>query len=416
MLSPSFALQARWVFPIDAAPIENGVVCVEGERISGVGTESPHPETTDLGNVAILPGFVNAHAHLEFSDLTEPLGRRGMSLADWILWVLQYRNRGDLPPLAERVSRGIDESLGHGTTTIGEIASQSYLGSDVATDRSELTVFLEMIGRDPRRVQNCVREAEAHLSGDAAWRSGLSPHAPYTIGPELLAEAARLAARGAPLAVHLAESPEEMQWFADGTGALAEMLSRSGGEMAGPPAFTSPLQMIQQLQGVPRVALIHGNYLDAACIAEIAKHTATKHAATMSVVYCPRTHGYFGHARYPLDALLTSGINVALGTDGRSSNPDLSLLAELRFAAQRHPEISAATILRLATINGAGAVGREADVGTLTAGKSANLAILQLPEPSHDDVPANDPARLIVESELPNIATMFRGQVVYGRL
>ncbi|MFP6611791.1 MAG: amidohydrolase family protein [Pirellulales bacterium] len=411
MLPSSFALQARWVFPIDAAPIENGVVRVEGERISGVGTDSPPLEATDLGNVAILPGFVNAHAHLEFSDLTEPLGRRGMSLAEWILWVLQYRNRGDLPPLAERVSRGVDESLGHGTTTIGEIASQPYLGSDVATDRGELTVFLEMIGRDPRRVQNCVRAAEAHLSGDAAWQSGLSPHAPYTIGPELLAAAARLVAGGAPLAMHLAESPEEMQWFADGTGALAEMLSRSGDEMAGPPAFTSPLQMIRQLRDIPRVALIHGNYLDAVCIAEIAKH-----AATMSVVYCPRTHGYFGHARYPLDGLLTSGINVALGTDGLSSNPDLSLLAELRFAAERHPEISAATFLRLATINGAEALGRETDVGTLTAGKSANLAILQLPEPSPDDVTAKDPARLIVASELPNIATMFRGQVVYGRL
>ncbi|MFP6657060.1 MAG: amidohydrolase family protein, partial [Pirellulales bacterium] len=140
MLPSSFALQARWVFPIDAAPIENGVVRVEGERISGVGTDSPHLKATDLGNVAILPGFVNAHAHLEFSDLTEPLGQRGMSLAEWILWVLQYRNRGDLPPLAERVSRGVDESLGHGTTTIGEIASQPYLGRDFSIDRGELTV------------------------------------------------------------------------------------------------------------------------------------------------------------------------------------------------------------------------------------------------------------------------------------
>ena len=126
-----------------------------------------------------------------------------------------------------------------------------------------------------------------------------------------------------------------------------------------------------------------------------------------TVVYCPRTHAYFGHARHPLPRLMALGGSVALGTDSRASNPDLSLLAEMRHVARQFPEIAPTDVLRLGTLAGAQALGRDADLGTLAAGKLANLAIAELPP--HD---AADPHELLFDAALPVVATYFRGERV----
>jgi cytosine/adenosine deaminase-related metal-dependent hydrolase len=122
------------------------------------------------------------------------------------------------------------------------------------------------------------------------------------------------------------------------------------------------------------------------------------------VVYCPRTHAWFGHARYPLERLLAAGAIVALGTDSRASAPDLSLLAEMRHVARTFPAISRATILELGTLGGARALGVEALIGTLEPGKWANLAVVALPEES-----AADPHELLLDAAGAVVATWFRG-------
>jgi cytosine/adenosine deaminase-related metal-dependent hydrolase len=100
----------------------------------------------------------------------------------------------------------------------------------------------------------------------------------------------------------------------------------------------------------------------------------------MAIVYCPRTHAYFGHGRYPLADLLARGACVALGTDSRASNPDLDLFADMRFLAARHGDVPLATVLRLGTLGGAEALGIDHDCGTLSPGKRADLAVVTLPE------------------------------------
>ena len=124
----------------------------------------------------------------------------------------------------------------------------------------------------------------------------------------------------------------------------------------------------------------------------------------MSVVYCPRTHSYFEHERYPLAAMLTAGVRVAIGTDSRASNPDLNLLAELRHIAATHADLSPAEILKLGTLAGAQALGRDHEVGSLTAGKLANLAVVPL-----DATNAVDPHELVLNSTAEVATTYYRG-------
>jgi aminodeoxyfutalosine deaminase len=149
--------------------------------------------------------------------------------------------------------------------------------------------------------------------------------------------------------------------------------------------------------------VIHGNYL-----ADDEIEFLGARADRMSVVFCPRTHRFFRHRRYPLERMLAAGVHVALGTDSRSSTPDLSLLGEVRQVARDYPEIAPAQILRMATIHAAEALGQRPGHGTLTAGAAADLAFVALPDRE------GDPYRLLLDAQTTTIATVCQGRFVGG--
>src|SRR5215831_14059527 len=126
--------------------------------------------------------------------------------------------------------------------------------------------------------------------------------------------------------------------------------------------------------------------------------------------YDPRpTHARFGHAPHPYRAMLTQGVVVCLGTDSLASSPTLSLLDEIRFLHRRDPSLGGPLLLAMATLFGAWALRAETTTGSLKAGKSADLAVIALPD--HD---AEDPFNLLLESDLPVVGTVFEGEFVHG--
>lgn len=438
----SYALKARYIFPVDAPPVHDGLLVVSDHRVAYVApatTADSLPSTTslpsncpvfDLGNVALLPGLVNAHAHLEFSDLAAPLGQPGMSLPTWIREVMQYRQQsGESHDAAAAIQRGIEESIRHGTTTLGEIATSDWTAdSPLASGaKLDLTVFRELIAPtdNAERIRAALTTAEGHIAAaprDNAWHPGLSPHAPYSVHLQLCE---RLQAfhdhkghthdsPAVPFAMHLAESPEELEWLRDASGPFAELLAGLG-IPAIPRGPLRPLDYIESLRHATKALFIHGNYLDDEEIARLAEQ-----ASTAAVVYCPRTHSFFQHQPYPLAQMLAAGVTVALGTDGRCSNPDLSLLAEIRHVATRHRNIPLDQVLSLGTLSGARALGRDQAVGSLTAGKEANLAIVALPDAAADtssnatDSDTTDPHELLLHHDGQVVATVYRGQLVHA--
>jgi cytosine/adenosine deaminase-related metal-dependent hydrolase len=212
---------------------------------------------------------------------------------------------------------------------------------------------------------------------DARMQDGISPHAPYTVSPILLRQLVTLArTRNMPLAMHLAESREELAFLKTGTGPFQELLDeRSMWDAEAVPRGSRPLDYLRLLADAPRALVIHGNYLNDEEMAFLAGKRER-----MSLVYCPRTHAFFQHEPYPLTAAIAAGVRVALGTDSRASNPDLDLLAEMRFVARAYPTIDPHDVLRMGTLLGAEALGREDEVGSLTPGKLANVVAVPLPE------------------------------------
>ena len=415
-----FSLRARWVFPVVAVPVENGVVTVERGRVVGVGEHCGASDTNDLGdvidlgNVALLPGFVNAHTHLEFSDLTEPLGRARMAFSDWIREIVTAR-RAALATLNEderrrarilAVERGLAECRANGVTTVGDIATPGWPAECFADDEASAVVFHELIGLSLDRGDELLAAAREHVaranSVGASWRAAFSPHAPYTVSPQVIEQVCRLSAESlVPVAMHLAESFEELELLGSHSGPFVDVLAELGAWHAGAiPRGIRPLDYLRLLATAHRALVIHGNFL----VQDEIEFLAAQRDR-MSVVYCPRTHAYFHAGEYPLRQLLAAGAHVAVGTDSRGSNPDLSVLEELRFIARRYSDVDPATILRLGTWNAARALGLEKEVGSLEAGKRADFAVVALP-----DTAETNSHRLLFESDTKVVATFCAGK------
>jgi aminodeoxyfutalosine deaminase len=385
------AFKARYVFPVVSPPIEDGVVTIDEGQVVHVGREPVGCSVTDLGNVAILPGLINAHSHLEFSGLESPLGSPGMSLPEWIRLVVDSRRHWPVPFRMRDLNKGASECGSTGTVAIGEIATTACDSSYWLPLRA--AIFREVIGLKRELIGDRLAAANKHF---AEWnwpsgRPGLSPHAPYTVHPELfdgLLDVARKAL--APVAFHLAESLDELDLLATDGGPFRKLLIELGAwDETAIPRGTRPMDYLHRLakSGV-HALVVHGNYLDDEEIKLVAAHPDR-----LTVVYCPRTHAYFGHSRHPLPWLIASGGNVALGTDSRASNPDLNLLEEIRFVAGHFPELPAGLPLELGTLRAARALQVEQHLGSIEPGKLARMISVPL---SNSD--ARDPHWLVYES------------------
>ncbi|HEY1785793.1 MAG TPA: amidohydrolase family protein, partial [Pirellulales bacterium] len=265
MTTQPLALTARYIFPVAGPPIAGGLLTIAGERIVAVGENRSGAAPLDLGNVAILPGLINAHTHLEFSDLTVPLGTAGNRLPDWIRRVIAHR-RGADPGTGDPRGGGLAECARGGATGVGEIATRVWPAmpqaeierAEIAPPPADVTVFWEVIGLRPEQFDERLAEARAHLH--RAWpegagvRPGLSPHAPYSVHPELMAKLVDLAAAAdVPVAMHLAESREELELLAHGSGPFREMLAELG--VWPPEVFGGgrrPLDYLRALSRAPR--------------------------------------------------------------------------------------------------------------------------------------------------------------------
>jgi cytosine/adenosine deaminase-related metal-dependent hydrolase len=234
----------------------------------------------------------------------------------------------------------------------------------------------------------------------ATCRPGLSPHSPYSVSDALFVGSAQLAAAiGLPMAVHVAETQAEVELLAHGMGAFVPFLKEldswdESGLIRGLDVGPWEPDVLWTCDS-RNTLVVHGNYLTADQVRPLRS----------TIVYCPRTHAYFGHPPHPFREFLKRGVHVALGTDSRASNPDLDLLAEARFLHRRYPDVPGLTILWMATLAGAEALGWADVTGSLTPGKSADLVAVPLPNSD-----AADPYKLVFESDLPGRRVLWRGQ------
>lgn len=398
------------LMPVSSPAVSDGAVLVDGGRIrsigplSEVGRENPDAEIHFFPNHALIPGAVNAHAHLGFRRKDRP---EGGTFAGWLRKLIER--------LPEKESWGAEaardsarEAVEAGTTYMAESSPYGECLPELAESGMAGTVFAEFfpheIGTPQEAVDSIVGKADELRKGlPERVNASVSVHAPYTVDPE----SSRLAARrtrdlGWRLAIHLSESPEELEFVGQGTGDLADIFGSNewGGVGLSPVRYASDVELL-----APETIAAH-------LATGVSEEDIEVLARTgVAAAHCPRSNDYLGCGVSPVPRMVERGIRVGMGTDGLWSSPSMNLFEETLFALDLHG-LDGATGLELATLGGARALGIDDETGSLDPGKWADLVLVEV-------APGNgDPERDVLEAAAGGdvAVTVVGGNVIYNRL
>jgi cytosine/adenosine deaminase-related metal-dependent hydrolase len=392
---------ARWVVPVASPPIENGAVAVEGQRIVGVGTKNEIVErfpkfcVVSFGDAVILPGLINTHTHLELTCLRGYLENEEPDFFAW-LRKLTIARLEKLTPDDLRVSAtwGACEAVRAGITCVGDASDSALTSMQALRDVGMRgVVFQESFGPDPKladenfaRLKAKVEEIRS-VETDLV-RAGVSPHAPYTVcGPQLELIAKFANEERLPLMMHAAESEAEWMFLQEGCGPFAEGLAKRSIEWNAPGVSTIPY--------LKQVGLLETRPLLAHCIRVDDEDVETLRETATKVAHCPKSNAKLGHGRAPFAKFIEAGVAVGLGSDSVASNNTCDILEEARFATllarAAGSRVTASDALAAATLGGAQCFDLSGEIGQLTEGAQADLAVVSLSgvhqTPQYDPIP-----------------------------
>lgn len=401
--------------------IEGGrvVETVQVAEVSG-GLAGLARDALDLEAALVLPGFVNAHCHLDLSHLHRQIPR-GLAFDEWIDAVMAGRA---VP--RDQVDAAINEAcdllVASGTTSVIDISVDGSSFAPLAARGLSGVVALEVLGLDPAITTVAMEKADARLraiegeekffasetvnGGIQPLRLGFSPHAPYSTSGELYLHAfGRCFGEGRVCVTHAAETLDEQQFFRIAEGPLRAFYDRHGFALGGFEGWDeSPISTmlwdwfapwLKIEGGNPQLVLVHCNYPQGPDLDHLARFKP-------SVVWCPRSHAWFGHEPWPLDDMLATGVNLCLGTDSLASNDGLDMLGELRAAQAAQPQADVVTLFKAATTNGR----RVLDIGP----DVADFKVFGLPT-GHAQAPLPVLLQALLVQGAPIFATICRGHV-----
>ncbi len=401
---------AGLLVPVSAPAIRDGAILVRDGRIAAVGTlddvgrENPDADVRFFPRDTIIPGAVNAHAHLGFRRHDAP---EGGTFSGWLAKLIDRLPEKEAWT-SEAARNSAREAIEAGTTFMAESSPYGECLPQLAESGLAGTVYAEFF---PHELGTPEEAVEFIINKVRKLREGLpervdaqvSVHSPYTVDPE----SSRLAARrtreeGWRLAIHLSESPEEVEFVRDGSGPLTDIFGRNdwGGVGVSPVRYAESIDLL-----APETIAAHlATGLTEEDIEVLAR-------TGVAAAHCPRSNEYLGCEVSPVPQMMERGVRVGMGTDGLWSSPSMNLFEETLFAVKLHG-FDGATGLRLATLEGARALGIEAETGSLEVSKWADLAVIEV-LPSGED-----PEREVLEAAAGGgvTATVVSGDPVYDRV
>jgi len=384
-------LAAEWVLPISFPPISAGALAIQNDLIVSVGTldqvqeQFPGAPVSDFGRAALLPGFVNVHTHLELTRFRDTL-----ETADFPAWIAELvrrkREETTRDDLLNSARLGCEEAIKSGVTTVADTAESDVVFPALIDSGLRGIVYQECFGPDPRIAGESLKALSEKLDAmgerPGRIRIGISPHAPYTVSSELYRRATELALeQGLDLALHVAESADELSFMSDGSGAFGIALKKR--EIAWQPPGVSTIEYLNSL-GVLEAGplLIH-------CVQASRSDFALMAANGARLAHCPKSNAKFGHGIADLIEAQRAGVVCGLGSDSVASNNTFDLIEEGRFCALFHRAakrdgsvLPAAEVLRLMTLDGARALKWDDAIGSLEAGKKADVIAIRLDKTS----------------------------------
>lgn len=413
---------AEWVLPVSSPPLRDGAVAIEAGKIAWVGPRRALPSRFLQAPLRahprslILPGWVNAHCHLNLTAALGLVPGSAERFTDWVRRLIRLREQWPPQILHRSAVAGMDLLASTGTTTVAEVSTLPDL-EPFLDHPMRSVVFHEPIGFPEARTAELLAETRDWLDAgealieDAGARGrvilGVAPHSPYGCSGRLIRQLWELAKeRSLPYSIHLAETRAELEFVRGGAGQFRELLEeRDGWDPGWTPPGVTPVRYLADLGVLEprgrtlRGLAVHANYLTDEDIDLLAE-------AGLAPTWCPGSHQFFGHGLHPAGRLLDAGVPVALGTDSAASNLGLNMLREVRLAAEALPEVPREEWVRAATLTAAEGLGLGAVTGSLEAGKAADLQVLESAHEETDPLSALFEAKLRVRSVLVDGAEM----------
>ena len=366
-------IKASLVYPVIGEPVADCGVVVSGSVIEEFGKADEFDagsfdDVIDLTGYLLMPGFVNSHSHLQWSA-AKGRTKRGAPFSDWIKSIVRAREEITQTERLSAMRRGIDEMQRSGITTVADVISDADSAQPIVDSQLRSVIFIEPIApheKDAEKTEKFVRSEIEKLRQSGA-APGVAPHSPYSVSPKLLKLLKSLSEEmNIPFSVHLAETPQENIYIREGGGDLAQLLKFSGFI---PKGFRghgkSPVAFLQELPLLRDCLTVHLNAIDEDDAALLASENAAP-------VFCPQSSKWFGRDKVlPLERFLNAGLKPAIGTDSLASNDSLSMLDELRCAAEYFPDVTKKTLIEMATINGANHL--SLNCGAIEKGRDADL-------------------------------------------
>jgi cytosine/adenosine deaminase-related metal-dependent hydrolase len=336
-------------------------------------------QTVDMSGYIIMPALVNAHTHLYYSAFRNQLPSWN-DFVGWIEGLLTVNKMID----REDVSAGISEYAAlmyrRGISLIGNICSDYFWDAGIAAkSRLRGINFIEVTDKNYGSKQffnNAMMRVEAaNKFKNARFRYALTPHSIYSCQPHIIKTISDYnLKRNIPICIHLAESPEETELVGSGKGKMKNFLSERGIDTVfTSKKYKSPVQYMDAIGSMSAnlmaVHLIHLCKEDINILA----------GKGVRVVTCPGSNRFLRTGVAPLERLLAAGLSISIGTDSAAGNDDLDIFREMRIIRVEHPSIPPSEIIKMATINGARALGWDSEYGSIEKGKKADMIALPMP-------------------------------------
>lgn len=387
-MSEHFIHAASWLINPDEPPLAGGAILVRDGRVAATGTlaalKRQYSEPVrEYPGCAILPGFINAHTHLELTHFSSWRLRTNIdynprSFTDWIIQLIKI-SRGltpdDYPP---SLREGIRMCLESGTTAVGEIVTNPVLAGLYGASRLTGRLYFEVLGQEQGRFNDKLSGALAAAVSAAGglMAAGLSPHSPYTIGEQHLPKVSKSALEhGLPLTIHLSESSAETDFVFDSSGALA----RDFYPFVDWERYLTHPRRCTSTELLDRHGLLTPDTLAVHCVHVNLADARILKERGVSIALCPRSNDKLDVGLAPVALFRKLGIPLALGTDSLASNDSLSLWDEMRYALETFPnDLTTQDVLRMVTSGAASALKISASHGSLQVGMRADFQVVEI--------------------------------------
>ena len=372
---------ARYLYTLETPePVMDGFVEYEDDgTILRTGQCTDGMSYDNYYDGAVVPGFVNAHCHIELSHLQGKF-RKGTGMAGFIDQINELRDSSSREDKIAAIRRWMDILWRQGVSAMADISNCDDSFGIKAASPMYTRTFLEVFGTEPEDC-NAVMDSVSGLEAKAR-EYGLdaapTPHSCYTMSPELLSAASAAGLKSGYLSYHSQESPEEEEMIMKGSGAMWDNRRRAG--MSTPPVTGKPslmyfldrLMKVHQPPFDEHILLVHN-----VCLTQDAVDAASCILNNVYWAVCPMSNIFIHDALPPVPLMRRNGLKITVGTDSLSSNDTLDMVRELYCLQSAFPDIPSGELYIWACRNGALFLGKEKGLGTIAPGKRPGIVLIE---------------------------------------